>query len=373
MPFDTEAEGWRQITLGQIITLEYGRALPESARQEGLVPVYGSNGRVGSHSDHLVAERGIVIGRKGTAGSVHTTEGPFWPIDTAYYVKPRTAVDFDWLVAVLRRAGLHALNEATGVPGLNRDKAYREQLWLPPLDEQRRIAEVLKSVEENLTVSEEVCLATQTLLTAYLDEAFHGVSDDDLGRPLEDLLTKVIDYRGVPPPKSDTGVPLITAKNVRFGYLDQEPREFIAERDYDAWMRRGVPSAGDILFTTEAPLGFVAEYPSYKAALGQRTITLVADPARADRKYLKWLLLSPPAQESIFRHATGSTAKGIKQSTFRRLHFRVPSVQEQQRIAAPCEDIWAVLASARATKTRLVAMRNKVAADLLSGRVRVPA
>jgi type I restriction enzyme S subunit len=71
-------------------------------------------------------------------------------------------------------------------------------------------------------------------------------------------IANFIDYRGKTPIKTETGVPLITAKNVRQGYIHREPREFIAESAYAGWMTRGFPRMGDILFTTEAPLGNVA-------------------------------------------------------------------------------------------------------------------
>ena len=68
-------------------------------------------------------------------------------------------------------------------------------------------------------------------------------------------LANFIDYRGKTPTKTASGIPLITAKNVRRGFINREPREFIADTAYDAWMTRGLPRMGDLLFTTEAPLG----------------------------------------------------------------------------------------------------------------------
>lgn len=144
-------QGWSIAALGDVIRLEYGRALSASAREPGQIPVYGSNGVCGLHSTALVNERGIVVGRKGTAGSVTVTTGPFWPIDTTYYVVQRVEADFDWLAATLEHARLSELSEATGVPGLNRDKAYLQPILLPPLDDQRRISEVLRSANEAIS------------------------------------------------------------------------------------------------------------------------------------------------------------------------------------------------------------------------------
>ncbi|MBQ6297536.1 MAG: hypothetical protein IJK81_07570 [Selenomonadaceae bacterium] len=64
---------------------------------------------------------------------------------------------------------------------------------------------------------------------------------------------KFIDYRGKTPPKVKSGVPLVTAKIIKNGFI-QEPQEFIAEEFYSEWMRRDIPKKGDVVFTTEAPL-----------------------------------------------------------------------------------------------------------------------
>ncbi len=84
----------------------------------------------------------------------------------------------------------------------------------------------------------------------------------------------IIDYRGKTPKKTDSGVPLITAKIVKGGRV-LEPFEFIAEDNYDSWMVRGLTQAGDVVVTTEAPLGEVAQLTDANVALAQRIVTLV--------------------------------------------------------------------------------------------------
>src|ERR1700687_4376631 len=93
-------------------------------------------------------------------------------------------------------------------------------------------------------------------------------------RPLGEILADVIDYRGKAPPKSDSGVQLITARNVRPGSLDLTHKEFIPEQEYESWMNRGIPTPGDLMFTTEAPLGNVCMFPiTGKFAVGQRIVS----------------------------------------------------------------------------------------------------
>ncbi len=151
--------------------------------------------------------------------------------------------------------------------------------------------------------------------------------------PLEDWMAAIIDYRGKTPEKTSSGVPLITAKIVKGGRIE-DPEEFIAEEAYEQWMRRGIPEAGDVVLTTEAPLGEVAQLDGKKVALAQRIITLRGKSDLLDNTYLKFALQSQPIQEQLHGRASGSTVSGIKQSELRKLQLTFPPVEEQRQVAA---------------------------------------
>lgn len=146
------------------------------------------------------------------------------------------------------------------------------------------------------------------------------------------ILCRFIDYRGKTPTKTSSGVRLITAKNIKKGYISFEPEEFIAEEDYEGWMTRGIPNYGDVIFTTEAPLGNVAQLNiKGKYALAQRAITLpIIDGAYPE--YLKYILMSHSMQKVINEQATGTTVKGIKSSKLKEIIVPLPSMKEQKEI-----------------------------------------
>ena len=135
------------VALGEICRFEYGASLPDRSRVPGDAIVYGSNGPVGSHRNSYTSGRTIIVGRKGSIGQVHYSDIPCWPIDTTYFVDETcTSSDLEWLSFALRHLRLDALNKASGVPGLNRDDAYKQKLWVPDSNEhQRRIATRLKA------------------------------------------------------------------------------------------------------------------------------------------------------------------------------------------------------------------------------------
>ena len=142
----------------------------------------------------------------------------------------------------------------------------------------------------------------------------------------------VIDYRGKTPRKTPSGIPLITAKIVKGGRIET-PDEFIAEEDYVDWMRRGVPECGDVVVTTEAPLGEVAQLGNERVALAQRLICLRGKPGVLNNNFLKFLMQSNGVQEQLRSRATGTTVLGIKQSELRKVILTLPPFPEQQAIA----------------------------------------
>ncbi len=144
-----------------------------------------------------------------------------------------------------------------------------------------------------------------------------------------------VDYRGKPPKKTQSGIFLVTAKNIRMGYIDYHAsQEFISEEDYAIVMRRGLPKKGDVLITTEAPCGFVAQVNRENIALAQRVIKYRSKNTQLSNSFLKHYLLGSQFQDKLMQAATGSTVKGIKGSRLHQLKIPIPSKVEQDRIVA---------------------------------------
>ena len=172
--FGSSPEDWTEKSLGDILTLNYGCSLPEKKRVPGDAPVYGSNGIVGTHQQALVASPGLIVGRKGSAGNVHYSRKPFCPIDTTFYIAPSdTSLDIEFLYFLLLHIDLRRILGDVGVPGLNREMAYKEKARLPTgADEQRKIAGVLGLVQRALEQQERLIALTTELKKALLHQLF---------------------------------------------------------------------------------------------------------------------------------------------------------------------------------------------------------
>ncbi|EGR2226531.1 restriction endonuclease subunit S [Vibrio diabolicus] len=198
---------------------------------------------------------------------------------------------------------------------------------------QNHIEQSRLTVEENLKTK-----ASQSIL----DSEEYILVPETWGRIKLGNLAKFIDYRGKTPKKLSAGVRLITAKNVKFGYLSLQPEEFISEAEYKTWMTRGFPRIGDILFTPEAPLGNVAQVDlEEKFALAQRAICLQFHLSDISN-YLRLFLMSPSFQNLLSEKATGTTAKGIKASVLKELVVYIPPIEEQHSIVAKVDELMAL-------------------------------
>jgi len=210
------------------------------------------------------------------------------------------------------------------------------QISLPPIAEQQKINSILnsafKAIDKAKANAEKNLKNSREIFESYLEGVFERKGEDWEECHLERYI-KLIDYRGRTPVKTNSGVRLITAKNVKLGYLQLEPQEFIGENNYKSWMSRGIPNFGDVIFTTEAPLANVAQIDSTeKLAFAQRIIVMQPDKTKINSTFLKYMLLSPPVRKRILLQGTGATVVGIKSSLLKKIIVYFPKKTSEQEL-----------------------------------------
>ncbi|NNG36423.1 restriction endonuclease subunit S [Nakamurella aerolata] len=147
-----------RVRLGDLVRLNYGKALPARDRVPGVVPVVSSAGITGTHDMALVNGPGVVVGRKGTVGTVTWVRDDFYPIDTAFYAVSELPVELTF--QTLTAAGLDTLNSDSAVPGLNRDRALAQLVPDVRGEPSVRLGEALSSV---MSASDDLAVETADL------------------------------------------------------------------------------------------------------------------------------------------------------------------------------------------------------------------
>jgi len=167
-------KGWRKVKLGEWIELKYGFGLPEEKRIKGDIPVYGSSGIVGYHKKPAVNTQGIIIGRKGNVGAVYFSSGPFYPIDTVYFIDSlKKDGDLKFFYYLLKTIDFKKVDINVGVPGLNRDTAHSLDILIPEdLNEQKRIADILSSFDDKIELNNKIIKTLEEMAQEIFKEWF---------------------------------------------------------------------------------------------------------------------------------------------------------------------------------------------------------
>lgn len=156
---------------------------------------------------------------------------------------------------------------------------------------------------------------------------------------LHEIIRQMIDFRGRTPLKlgMDWGgeIRALSANNVQMGRINFDKEAYFgSEQLYQRWMTKGDCQRGDLLFTTEAPLGNVAQIPDDdKYILSQRVILLKADKECAEPDYLFQLFQSDSFQGALAKQSSGSTVTGIQQARLAKIPIDLPPLPQQRRIA----------------------------------------
>lgn len=154
----SSATTFKQFRLGDLIILEYGKALPKYERNKGIYPVVGSNGIDGYHDSYMLEGPNIIVGRKGSVGKINLIQNNCNPIDTCYYVKIKNnnLLDFYYCYQLLLGLNLESLNVGMGPGGLNRNSAYAISVKIPPLSEQQKIVAQIEKLEKQIAEAQAI-------------------------------------------------------------------------------------------------------------------------------------------------------------------------------------------------------------------------
>ncbi len=368
---------WQHLKLGDLITLNYGKALKAEDRKPGNVPVFSSAGQTGTHDQCLVNSEGIIIGRKGTVGKVYYSAEPFCCIDTAYYITPKPEIyNFQYLYYMLQILGLEELNEDSAVPGLNRDTAYNQEVTLPPLPEQKAIASVLSSLDNKIDLlhrqNKTLEAMAETLFRQwFIEEAKEDWEKVTLGDIVNITSSKRIFYSEY----VDEGIPFYRSKEIiELNKSGQTRSElFISNERFDGIVAKfGAPVEGDILLTSVGTLGVTYQVKaSDRFYFKDGNLTWFKDFKHISSNIIFCWLNSKNGKEQLDNISIGSTQAALTIQGLKSLELSLPSLNVIQKLDEQLVVIYQKVNANQSQIQTLEKLRDTLLPKLMSGEVRV--
>jgi len=377
---------WQTKPLGDVLQLNYGKSLPVKNRVDGPIPVYGSNGIVGSHNEAIVDQPGLIVGRKGSAGQVHRSLGPFCPIDTTFYVTAKDAPDTDleFLFYLLSHIDLTRITGDVGVPGLNREMAYMEPVHFPEaLPEQKKIAHILSTVQRAIEMQERIIQVTAELKKALMHKLFtEGLRNEPQKQ------TEI-----GPVPESWEVVELGDVAKIERGKFSHRPRNeprfyggaypFVQTGDVsncDGYVRSYTQTlnedglaiskmfpAGTILITIAANIGFTGIL-EFDSACPDSLIGISPN-ENVQTEFLNYYLITQ--QPEMDRLAPKGTQKNINIQFLKPWPVPLPSVEEQTEIAEAFSATYRKIRLANQKRIQLQDLFRTLLHELMTANTRV--
>lgn len=419
-------DGWTWTTVKNVAEINYGKGLPKRDRNdEGIIPVYGSSGITGYHSESIVEGPCLIIGRKGAAGAVHLSMTDCWPIDTTYYASLKSIISLKYAFYVLKTLELESLDRSTAIPSLSRDDLYVQSLPLAPLPEQERI---VAEIEKQFTRLDQAVASLRRLqgsLARYkasvLKAACEGrlVPQDPTDEPADQLLERILSERRAQWQAANPGkkykepvgvegetavlpdlpegwawveldhvsfvtklagfeytkfvnyddegdLPVVKAENVKNDGFRATDFSYVDSKSVSHLTRSKLEAFDLLMVFVGANLGNVALLPPDKEYfLGPNVAMIRLKTSMLLPKFVEIYLRSPLGIQSINRLSKATAQGSISMGSIRQIPTPVPPLTEQERIVAEVERRLSVVTAIEQTITANLSRAERLRQSIL--------
>jgi type I restriction enzyme S subunit len=316
---------WEEKRLGEVAPFIYGKALTAEKRKSGKYKVFSSAGVCG-FSDNALAKRGIIIGRKGSVGTVFLSESPFYCIDTAFYIdNVDDCCDMKFLFYYMTLLNLESYNNDAAVPGLNRILAHKLKIKIPDLPTQQRIADILSAYDDLIENNNKRIALLEKAAQELYKEWFvrfrfpghettrfvNGLPEGWEVKRIKDIATVKSGYAFKSEWWQNDGVPVVKIKDIQNNTIDMSDFSYVSEEIANK-AKHFFVTAGDLLIAmTGATIGKIALVPkSDKMTVNQRVgkFFLGKEPIKRV-PFLFCLFLQNSIQEQIITIANSNAAQ----------------------------------------------------------------
>jgi len=387
---------WRTLLLGDALTFQRGFDITKDEQRDGPYSVISSSGPKSTHAEYKVRGPGVIIGRKGSLGTVFYSEEHYWPHDTTLWIKDFHGNDARFAYYFLQTMGFERLDAGASNPSLNRNHIHTISVWWPPLPIQRRIAGILSAYDELIENSQRRIKILESMARGLYREWFvhfrfpghesvprvpsplgeipKGWEVATLGAHLAALESGKRPKGGIR--EVENGVPSIGAENIKgIGQHDFASEKFVP-RDFFQEMRKGIVRDRDVaIYKDGAYIGkssyFRDGFPHVECSVNEHVFLLRASGVRLKQNALYLWLQEPDTVQTIRSKNANAAQPGINQRTVGGLQLTLPDSQIAVQFDQLVDPLVAEVINLAKKIENLRRTRNLLLPRLLSGQIDV--
>lgn len=374
---------WKENRLGKVAPFKYGKALTYEKRTHGEFNVFSSAGICGKSKIYL-AKQGIIIGRKGSVGTVYYSDKPFFCIDTAFYIDNiDSQYNMKFLYYYIKLLHLESYNNDAAVPGLNRNLAEKLKISCPDLQTQNRIADILSAYDDLIeNNNKRIKLLEQMAENLYKEWfvrfRFPGYENAEFenGIPKGWTIKRMQEFCYVTDgthnsPKSvDIGIPLITGKCISNGFIDFNISYNISSSEHESIKKRSGLKSGDIIFSNIGTVGNCCII-DYDREFSVKNVIIFKPKTMVETSYLYYWLTSSIMQEIFSTQTNGASQQFVGLNFMRRYKLFVPSNDVLENFAKKIVPIINQKKLLHKINLKLIEQRDLLLPRLMSGKFEV--
>ena len=349
---------WENCQIANILSIGSGRDYKHL--EKGNIPVFGTGGYMTSVNECIYDGETTFIGRKGSINKPFYYNGKFWTVDTLFYTHSFNKTTPKFVYCLFQTINWLRYNEASGVPSLSKDTIEKIKVFIPQLDEQRKISEMLSVIDARIATQTKIIEKLQSLIKGLSDNIHRDIKGETvcfsgLGEAYSGLSGKSGDDFG-------DGEPFIT-------YMNVYQNTYISEKDYEFVQiapneRQNCVQYGDALFTlsSETPeeVGIGAVYlgNTQKLYLNSFCFGIHFYDERVLPQYLAHFISSFSFRKAIYPLAQGSTRFNLQKNDFMKMKFVLPTLEEQERIAKTLDALHYCMANEKSLLEQYILLKR---------------
>ena len=363
---------WKEYKWGDLATLEYGKGLRDYLRIDGKYPVFGTNGKIGTTDSFLCPHPSIIIGRKGAYRGVHFSSTPFYVIDTAFYLKPKTNhLDMRFAYYHLLTVDINYMDSGSAIPSTSRDDFYDLDILLPSLTKQKSIASILSSLDDKLDLLHRQNKTLEALAETLFRQWF--VEEAEEGWEIKSLFD-VIELVGGGTPKTEVAeywngnIKWISAKDItpnHKGFIT-ETEKAITELGLENSSAKLMPRYATVI----SARGTVGKYCLLAKDMAFSQSNYGIKPRYKDCYFFTYLLVASSVDQ-LQAAAYGSVFDTITTNTFKEHKINAPKEAEIMSFEESIKPYFEKMLRNYEQIRTLTRLRDTLLPKLMSGEVRV--